>query len=134
MINKTIIATSILLLSGCATMGDRAMQSVTITTTNNKSPEITICNISNNEGSWQTMGGNATTTIHRDETPMTISCSNPYQFGFSTLKPTLNVEDFGGLAVDVFTTFRVGFVDDKEVFDARYTYPSTVIIKMKDKS
>ncbi len=130
MFNKTIIATSIALLSGCATMFDGSTQSLAITTANDKAPEKTTCNIINEEGSWQTMGGNSMTTIHRDGNTMTIKCDNPYQGGLSTLEPNFSG---GYLVLDLFTAWGIGLFVDAGT-NALYSYPSMAIVGMMDKS
>ena len=130
MINKTIIATSIALLSGCATIGNGSTQSLAITTVNDKTPEKTTCNITNEEGSWQTTGSNATTTIHRDGNTMMIKCDNPYQKGLSMLEPTFSRKY---VQLDLFFTSVIGVLVDAGT-NAFYSYPSTVIIGMIDKS
>jgi hypothetical protein len=127
---KLVLTCFALSLSGCATMGNGSTQSLTITTVNDKTPEKTTCNITNEEGSWQTTGSNATTIIHRDGNTMMIKCDNPYQKGLSMPEPTFSRKY---VQFDLFFTSVIGVLVDAGT-NAFYSYPSTVIIGMIDKS
>lgn len=127
---KLVLACAVLSMTGCATMFDGSTQSLSVTTSNDKFPEKTICTIHNEEGYWTTISGYNTTTIHRDGNTMTIGCDNPYQKGLSTLEPSFSG---GYFTVDLLLTpYIIGLLIDAGT-NALYTYPSAAFVSMIDK-
>ena len=128
MLGKMIIATTITLLSGCATLIEGSTQNLTVSTMNDVKPEKTLCNITNEEGNWQTTGGNTSTVVHRDGNTMTVSCENDSQRGIAHLEPSFSSYYF---IVDTLSCGVGLFVD--ATTNAFYTYPPTAIVGMHNK-
>ncbi len=125
MFKQTVIALSVTLLSGCATLFDGSTQNLTVSTMNDKKPEKTLCNITNEEGNWQTTGGNTSTIIHRDGNTMTVTCENEFQHGVARLEPSFSSYYF---LMD-FPSCGLGLFVDAST-NALYTYPPTAIVGM----
>ncbi len=130
MIKKISIATSVALLSGCASMFNGSTQQFSVSTSNDKLQEATHCTIVNEEGSWQ-VPPNQSTTIHRDGNVMSIQCDNQYQNGSNTVDSKF---DGGYLLLDLLTGYGVclGIAIDG-INNAFYTYPSFISVAMLDK-
>ena len=128
MLGKIIIATTITLLSGCATLFEGSTQNLTVSTMNDVKPEKTLCKITNDEGEWQTTGGSTSTVVHRDGNTMTVSCENDSQRGTTHLEPSFSSYYF---MADTLACGIGWFVD--ATTNAFYTYPPTAIVGMHNK-
>lgn len=129
MFKKISLATSVALLAGCASMFNGSTQSIAVSTNNDLKPEKTSCHLANEEGSWDLMA-NSATSIHRDGNALTVKCDNDLQNGVTSLDPNFSG---GYLVLDLFTSMCLGVVIDAAT-NALYTYPSTAIVSMKNKS
>ncbi|MDD5228275.1 MAG: hypothetical protein PHN45_02675 [Methylococcales bacterium] len=128
MLKNIAIATTITLLSGCATLFEGSTQNLTVSTMNDKTPEKTQCNITNEEGEWQTTGGNTSTVVKRDGNMMTVNCENDSQRGITYLEPSFSSYYF---VIDALSCGVGLFVDAST--NALYSYPTTAIVGMQNK-
>ncbi|MGR9074136.1 MAG: hypothetical protein ACU833_13830 [Gammaproteobacteria bacterium] len=116
-------------LPGCASMFQGAHQNLTVATINDKFPDKTRCNISNEEGRW-IAAPNRAVSIHRDGNNMEIRCDNESQIGVNHIDP-----EFEGayLGLDLLLDLCIISCIVDGATNSFYQYPSFVTVPMRDK-
>jgi hypothetical protein len=127
MINKIVSYSTIIFLTGCATISHGPNQNVTVITTQNDFYESTLCTLNNEEGTW-TVKPDAISEVHRDGNEMDVTCKNEQQIGKSLVKP-----DFG--ASFIFLNILIDYCTISCLIDAGtnafYGYPTLISVPMK---
>ncbi|MEI6746884.1 MAG: hypothetical protein WCL34_13050 [Methylococcaceae bacterium] len=125
---KTIsITTSVLLLTGCATMFKGTEQQLTVSTAGDKSQNSTRCHLANTYGSWNATP-NTLTKIYRDSEPLKITCENEKQTGTTSVSSEYSS---GLFALDLIGTGLIGVMVDG-ANKSLYEYPTPAAVTMID--
>ncbi len=120
---------SALMLSGCAKLFEGSSQNITIAAMNDTLPDKTRCNMVNEEGSWATVPGVAT-SIHKDGNNLDVNCDNDDQAGEAHVEPKFQGAYLGlDLLVDL--CIISCWVDG--ISNSFYEYPAFVPVQMKTK-
>ncbi|NTW44717.1 MAG: hypothetical protein HGB14_09870 [Anaerolineaceae bacterium] len=127
--NSVLTVACISLLSGCASMFQGSHQNLTIATINDKKPDNTRCEVTNEEGKWTT-APNAAVSIHRDGNNMSIECKNDFQSGATYVDPQFNGAYLG---LDLLLDLCIISCIVDGVNNAFYEYPQFVTLPLKDK-
>ncbi|MGB4498907.1 MAG: hypothetical protein WBI40_09415 [Methylococcaceae bacterium] len=123
----SILAASVMMLTGCASMFQGSTQNFQVSTANDQNPENTRCSIVNEEGAWQTVP-NSMVSIHRDGNNMQIQCNNTTQSGSNSADPNFSG---GYFVLDLVGAGLIGLTIDG-INNALYEYPSFVTVSMRD--
>lgn len=83
---KGILSITFFLMSSCAYYFQGDHQSLVVSTVNDKLPEETLCQLTNEEGIWFGFP-NSPIYIHRDGNQMKIYCENQMQSGELHVRP-----------------------------------------------
>ena len=123
-----LIAISILLLSGCATIDNGGTQDIMIRTTNNRDFRGTLCNLKNEEGQWQARPASLI-TIHRDNNDLDIACENELQKGSISIPSVFRISS---LIFDSILLCVVCIIVDSST-NSFYEYIENIEIPMIDR-
>lgn len=130
MLKQISTATSIALLSGCATMFNGTSQNLNVATINDKNISETRCSIRNEEGAWQA-APNSAVSIHRDGNDTQIQCENPQQTGTASVLPSFSA---GYLVLDLILDACIISCVVDGISNSFYEYPQFVSVNMFDKA
>ncbi len=128
-IRMGILSITVFLLSSCAYYFQGFHQSLVISTINDKLPEETLCELTNEEGVWFGFP-NSPIYIHRDGNQMEIQCENEMQSGEIYVRPYFELYF---LLLDLLVDWCTITCIVDGVTNSFYEYPFYLTIPMEDK-
>lgn len=123
---KFLIIALVLLINGCATMGQGSQDRVKIATIDDSSTK-TICSAKNEESQKNNITPLQEFAIERDGNPLVINCQNETQTGQKSVEA---VFDDGYLAQDLFLDLCIISCLIDGGTNAFYDYPEAIYINM----
>jgi hypothetical protein len=123
----SVIAASLVLLTGCATVVDSNVQSIRVIATCNGKSIPAQCSLENDKGLWE-VNAPGSITVEKDSSGLRVQCQSPYFKGGTTqLNAGLNSFLVGNALIGGLVGVGVDAITGKG-----FSYKTTVKVAYKD--
>lgn len=121
-ISLALITTSVLFMSGCASIVNGTNQSVSVNTPNANGAT---CTLENNKGKWYVNSTPGSVTVHRSMSDLAVNCQKKHMQGNKKVASNTKPMAFGNVVFGGVIGAGVDIADG-----AAYDYPTDITVPM----